>query len=86
MSDAMEDVVESVARKAAPPALGGPGPMAVPSVKDGELPWVEKYRPRILSDVVGNADTIVRLQTIASAGNLPNLILAGPPGTGRLSD
>ncbi|KAL7534447.1 hypothetical protein ACHAWF_004835, partial [Thalassiosira exigua] len=45
--------------------------------------WVEKYRPRSLDDVVGNEDTLVRLRAIAEDGNVPNLILCGPPGTGK---
>ena len=47
-------------------------------------PWVEKYRPRLLGDVVGNEDTLVRLRAIAEDGNMPNLILCGPPGTGKV--
>ncbi|CAI5740477.1 unnamed protein product [Hyaloperonospora brassicae] len=50
---------------------------------DFEAPWVEKYRPRVLADVVGNRDTIASLQAMARAGNMTNLILAGPPGTGK---
>ena len=45
-------------------------------------PWVEAYRPRTLADVLGNEETVSRLQAIAKDGNLPNLILCGPPGTG----
>jgi hypothetical protein len=56
--------------------------VAMAALAAGELPWVEKHRPRILSDIVGNSETIARLQVIASAGNMPNLIIAGPPGTG----
>lgn len=48
-------------------------------------PWVELYRPRTLSDVLGNEETILRLRAIAKDGNLPNLILCGPPGTGTCS-
>ncbi|KAL7533427.1 hypothetical protein ACHAXR_005227 [Thalassiosira sp. AJA248-18] len=48
-----------------------------------DVPWVEKYRPRSLDDVVGNEDTLVRLRAIAEDGNMPNLILCGPPGTGK---
>ena len=48
------------------------------------VPWVEKYRPRTLDDVVGNEDTLVRLRAIAEDGNMPNLILCGPPGTGKV--
>jgi replication factor C subunit 2/4 len=49
------------------------------------LPWVEKYRPLTLDQVVGNDETITRLQAIAEDGNMPNLILSGPPGTGKVS-
>mmetsp|Transcript_27011 Transcript_27011/g.46890 ORF Transcript_27011/g.46890 Transcript_27011/m.46890 type:complete len:142 (+) Transcript_27011:70-495(+) len=48
-----------------------------------DVPWVEKYRPRSLDDVVGNEDTLVRLRAIGEDGNMPNLILCGPPGTGK---
>ncbi|KAK2079400.1 Subunit of heteropentameric Replication factor C (RF-C) [Prototheca wickerhamii] len=48
-----------------------------------ELPWVEKYRPSIVKDIVGNTEAVSRLQIIAEEGNMPNLILAGPPGTGK---
>ena len=48
-----------------------------------EAPWIEKYRPEVLSDIVGNSDAVSRLATIAKVGNLPNIILAGPPGTGK---
>lgn len=48
-----------------------------------QIPWIEKYRPQKLEDVVGNEETLVRLQAIAKDGNLPNLILCGPPGTGK---
>uniref|UniRef100_A0A7S2I8X7 Replication factor C subunit 2 n=1 Tax=Helicotheca tamesis TaxID=374047 RepID=A0A7S2I8X7_9STRA len=48
-----------------------------------DVPWVERYRPRTLDDVVGNEETLVRLRAIAEDGNMPNLILCGPPGTGK---
>lgn len=46
-------------------------------------PWVELYRPRALDDVLGNEETVLRLRAIAKDGNMPNLILCGPPGTGE---
>ncbi|KAH8548347.1 P-loop containing nucleoside triphosphate hydrolase protein [Umbelopsis sp. PMI_123] len=64
--------------------------MAAMDIDDGkksadnyELPWVEKYRPTILKDIVGNEDTVERLSTIARDGNMPNIILSGLPGIGK---
>ncbi|KAI8181493.1 Replication factor C subunit 4 [Colletotrichum sp. SAR 10_86] len=42
-----------------------------------ELPWVEKYRPVFLDDVVGNTETIDRLKIIAKEGNMPHVIISG---------
>lgn len=50
---------------------------------DFELPWVEKYRPSVLSEIVGNSDTVERLKVIAREGNMPNLLLSGAPGIGK---
>ncbi|KAL7753000.1 replication factor C subunit 4 [Sorochytrium milnesiophthora] len=44
---------------------------------------VEKYRPVELKDVVGNEETVSRLQVIAQQGNMPNIILSGAPGIGK---
>lgn len=63
-----------------------PQPLEASSSTGGgafEAPWVEKYRPQSLGDVVGNTDAVSRLAAIAQAGNLPNIILAGPPGIGK---
>ncbi|KAI2643237.1 replication factor C subunit 4 [Xylaria nigripes] len=48
-----------------------------------ELPWVEKYRPIFLDDVVGNTETIERLKIIAKDGNMPHVIISGMPGIGK---
>lgn len=48
-----------------------------------ELPWVEKYRPKILDDIVGNKYAIQQFKVIAQNGNIPHMILTGSPGTGK---
>ncbi|KAG9232465.1 P-loop containing nucleoside triphosphate hydrolase protein [Amylocarpus encephaloides] len=48
-----------------------------------ELPWVEKYRPVFLDDVVGNTETVERLKIIAKDGNMPHVIISGMPGIGK---
>jgi replication factor C small subunit len=45
--------------------------------------WVEKYRPRTLSDVVGQEETVERLKAYVAAKSIPHLMFAGPPGTGK---
>ena len=57
-----------------------------------ELPWyvflrlwfsvflsasrVEKYRPQVLDDIVGNQETIDRLKVIAKDGNCPHVVIS----------
>jgi len=51
--------------------------------KSNKVPWIEKYRPQTLDQIVGNCETLTRLRAVATDGNMPNLILSGPPGTGK---
>ncbi len=37
---------------------------------------VEKYRPSLLQDIVGNTETIERLKVIAEDGNMPHIIIS----------
>ncbi|KAL7670686.1 hypothetical protein ACOME3_005614 [Neoechinorhynchus agilis] len=51
--------------------------------KKDELPWIEKYRPNLLSDIVGNSEIVSRLKDFVSSGNMPHLLFSGPPGIGK---
>jgi len=46
-------------------------------------PWVEKYRPRSLNDVVNQNAIIKRLKQFIIDESMPHLIFAGPAGTGK---
>jgi replication factor C small subunit len=48
-----------------------------------EAVWVEKYRPGRLEEIVGQEEAVERLQGYVRAENLPNMLFAGPPGTGK---
>lgn len=48
-----------------------------------QLPWVEKYRPQKLSQVVGQQSITSRLESYVSSRNLPNMMFAGPAGIGK---
>ena len=47
------------------------------------MPWVEKYRPTKIDEIVGNKEAVERLGAMAATGNMPNLIFTGPPGIGK---
>ena len=46
-------------------------------------PWVEKYRPRSLDDIVNQTGIIKRLKQFIKDESMPHLIFAGPAGTGK---
>jgi len=52
---------------------------------DIELPWVEKYRPANLAEVVGHEEITNRLKNYVQKRNLPNMMFSGPAGTGKTS-
>jgi replication factor C small subunit len=46
-------------------------------------PWVEKYRPKTLEDVVGQKHVIERLENYVDKKSMPNLMFTGPAGVGK---
>lgn len=49
------------------------------------LPWVEKYRPEKLDDLISHEDIIRTITKFIKEDKLPHLLFYGPPGTGKTS-
>ncbi|KAG0671373.1 hypothetical protein C6P40_003779 [Pichia californica] len=50
-----------------------------------DQPWIEKYRPKSLSEVASQSTTTNILQKSLQSANLPHMLFYGPPGTGKTS-
>jgi replication factor C small subunit len=47
------------------------------------IPWVEKYRPKKLDEVIGQKEIVQKLKEYAKSMNMPHMLFAGPAGTGK---
>jgi DNA polymerase III delta prime subunit len=47
------------------------------------IPWVEKYRPSSISNIVLDSINEEILKNIVSTNTFPNMLFYGPPGTGK---
>ncbi len=45
--------------------------------------FVEKYRPKKFSDVKGQDNIVKRVESFVKDENMPHMLFAGPPGTGK---
>lgn len=48
-----------------------------------ELLWAQKYRPQTIEEAILPEKTKKIFQKFVDDGSIPNLLLAGPPGTGK---
>ncbi|XP_070494648.1 replication factor C subunit 5 [Chironomus tepperi] len=53
--------------------------------KTSNLPWVEKYRPATLNDLISHEDIISTIRKFIDQNQMPHLLFYGPAGTGKTS-
>ncbi|PRP88648.1 replication factor C subunit 5-like [Planoprotostelium fungivorum] len=49
------------------------------------LPWVEKYRPKELTDLISHHQILDTITKLINGGKMPHFLFYGPPGTGKTS-
>jgi replication factor C subunit 2/4 len=47
------------------------------------IPWIDKYRPNRLDNIVHQPELMKTLKNILETGEMPHLLFHGPPGTGK---
>lgn len=67
------------------PQLGGSSSSSSGKSSRDALPWVEKYRPSSLEELIAHEDIINILNRLIDSNKLPHLLFHGPPGTGKTS-
>jgi len=53
--------------------------------KKSTLPFIEKYRPASLDEMISHTEIISTFKLFIKDGNMPHVLLYGPPGTGKTS-
>jgi replication factor C subunit 3/5 len=58
-----------------------------PSKKEDNsmLPFIEKYRPKSLSDIISHQEILSTINLFVEKRNIPHFLFHGPPGTGKTS-
>jgi replication factor C small subunit len=45
--------------------------------------WTEKYRPTTFQELVGQDNSVKRVEALTNSMNIPHMLFAGPAGTGK---
>src|SRR5579872_3553823 len=48
-----------------------------------QMPWIEKYRPFNIDDVIIDDNTLQKIKKIIEKKDMPNIIITGIPGIGK---
>ncbi|BGP22077.1 Subunit of heteropentameric Replication factor C (RF-C) [Rhodotorula toruloides] len=82
----VEDAMMSDANNKVDKGKGKAGELGLADlIVSDALPWVEKYRPATLDDVVAHKDIISTIDQFIAKNRVPHLLFYGPPGTGKTS-
>lgn len=52
-------------------------------VQNDNLPWIEKYRPQQLDQIISHEHILLTIDKLIDANRMPHLLFYGPPGTGK---
>ena len=52
---------------------------------ENKVPWIEKYRPKNIGEIILDDQLKTKIENMTNNNILPNLIITGPPGTGKTS-
>lgn len=59
--------------------------MYFPSVNTDNLPWIEKYRPQHMKDIISHKYIVQSMHSFMESKMMPHLLFFGPSGTGKTS-
>lgn len=48
-----------------------------------DIPWIEKYRPNNIDDIIVDNTNLKRIKYITENRSMPNIIISGEPGIGK---
>ncbi|KAF7506962.1 hypothetical protein GJ744_011093 [Endocarpon pusillum] len=81
----MANFFDNKARAANAASSSSSKPKQSSATAERAQPWVEKYRPKDLSEVKAQDHVVGVLRRMLNYGNMPHLLLYGPPGNGKTS-